>query len=205
MTTAIAELNRQGITFSADEAVAITQQLISGLRSGGAHDAARPTYGPPSLEHVALNDDGSVVSLGGENARVSEVGIFLDALLPEGSTKVPGGLRYTMARALLDVDVPPFDSLDDLSGELARHEHGDRASVVRGVISRSRGLQPATGLALVDRRRGHDAASATELRRSLRAADARLYERHRIVAPNHVHPVPPARRAPSAAPTCLAS
>ena len=92
---------------------------------------------------------------------------------------MPGGLRYTIARALLEVDVPPFDSLDDFSRDLARHEHGDRAGIVRRLLRASR-------LSAVGARRyrrpidGTCHAPATELRRALREADARLYEYQRL-------------------------
>ena len=59
---------------------------------------------------------------------VSEVAIFLEQLLPAGLPRVPGPLRYTIARALLNVDVRPFDSLEELSRDLARHERGSRAA-----------------------------------------------------------------------------
>jgi hypothetical protein len=128
-----------------------------------------------------LNDDGSVACRGCRTTpAVSEVGIFLEALLPAGSPRVPGGLRYIIARALLNVDVPPFDSLADLSRDLERHERGDRAQVVRGVLARARGQRAGTP-ALVERRRA--SASASELRRALREADARWYEHQLQVTP----------------------
>ena len=83
------------------------------------------------------SDDGSVVCRGcRDTPAVSELGHFLDALLPAGSPRVPGAVRYTIARALLDVDAPPFESLDDFSRDLARHEQGDRAEDVRRALAR---------------------------------------------------------------------
>src|SRR5258707_1308991 len=137
MAISIAELHAAGIHVEADEAVAIAQQLIEGLRDQHAADEVQPPYGPPSAENVFLNSDGTVTCRScGTTPAVSEVGIFLHSLLRDGSPRVPGGLRYTIARALLDVDVPPFDSLDDFARDLARHEHGVRADLVRRLAVR---------------------------------------------------------------------
>ncbi|MCU1384068.1 MAG: hypothetical protein JWL71_2765 [Acidobacteria bacterium] len=192
MTRSLDQLRAKGITFTPDEAVAITQKLIEGLRHQRDAAAVRPPYGPPSTENVWLTDEGTVICRGcTATPAVSEVGIFLESLLPQ-SLRVPGALRYTIARALLDVDVPPFDSLDDLSRDLARHERGTRAEVVRGVLTRADRTGSST-LALVDRRKAR--GSTSELRRALREADARLFEQHRQaqVAPIDVAPV---RRQP---------
>ena len=207
MTSSIAELRAKGISFEAIEAVAVAQQLISDLLNYHA-DGVQPPYGPPSLDNVWLHDDGSVVCRGCRTTpAVSEVGIFLEALLPPGSARVPGGLRYTIARALLNVDVPPFDSLADLSRDLERHERGQRVEVVRGVLSRATGQRTGT-LALVERRRAR--ASASGLRLALREADARWYEHQRPATPAAVidlHPplLPPRDRPTTAVVACLAA
>ena len=135
--TSIAELRSAGITFETDEAVAIVQQLIARLRFRPAPDDVQPPYGPPSAESVGLNQDGSVSCRGCKTTpTLSEVGIFLHSLLPAGSPTVPGSLRYTIACALLTVDMPPFDSLTDFSRDLSRHERGDRADAVQRVFAR---------------------------------------------------------------------
>ncbi len=175
MTKSIAECRAAGIIFEAHEAVAIAQQLISSFEEPGRADQVHLPYGPPSVESVWLNQDGTV------NCRsctmtpaVSDVGNFLEQLLPPGSTRVPGGLRYTLARALLNVDAPPFDSLDELSSDLVRHERGDRAAVVRRLVARSSSRRAIATVPLVDRRMNR--ASTTSLRRELREADRRLYQ-----------------------------
>lgn len=204
MTTSIAELKAAGVKFEAEEAVAVAQQLIHALRQHRDADEVQPPYGSPSADNVFLNEDGSVVCPGCTTTpAVLEVGIFLDSLLPAGSPRVPGGLRYTIARALLDVDVPPFDSLDELSRALDRHEHGARADIVRGVLRRAGGGRRVAPLSLVERRRAQ--ASPSELRRALREADARLYERQRIVEAD-APKVPPARgRTLTASAACIAA
>jgi hypothetical protein len=136
--TSIAELRSAGITFDTDEALAIVQQLIDTLRSQHGADAGQPPYGPPSAETVGLHPDGSVWCRGCRTTpTLSEVGIFLHSLLPAGSPAVPGSLRYTIACALLTVDMPPFDSLDGFSRDLSRHERGDRAEIVQRVLARA--------------------------------------------------------------------
>lgn len=209
MARSIAELLATGVTLEADEAVAIAQQLIDVLRKSPATDEVRPPFGPLSADNVFLKDDGTVFCRGyGTTPAVSEVGIFLDSLLPEGSLRVPSGVRYTIARALLNVDVAPFGSLDELSRDLERHECGDRAAAVRRALARSWGVRAPT-VVTVDRRRHH--ASVTDLRRALREADARLYEqeRHRprdLVIDVLPRPEPETRdRTRLAAAACLAA
>jgi hypothetical protein len=175
MSISIAECRAAGVVFEADEAVAIAQQLITSLLDPRNTDEVEVPFGPPSAANVFLQDDGSVVCRGCRMTPVvSEIAIFLEDLLREGSARIPGGLRYTMARALLNVDVPPYDSLDDFSRDLARHERGNRASLVRRALARTvnHDMVPAR---LVERRRSQ--VSATALRRELREADVRLYQR----------------------------
>ena len=154
----VAGLRDAGTTFETDEAVAIVQQLISTLRSRRGVDEGEPPYGPLSAETVVLNDNGSVSCRGCKTTpTLSEVGIFLHTLLPSGSPRVPGSLRYTIACALLTVDMPPFDSLNDslndFSRDLSRHERGDRADVVRRVLARSASDRAVSPVALPPRRR----------------------------------------------------
>src|SRR5437870_1424545 len=173
MIVSVAELRRTGITIEAEEAVAIAQQLMAVLRNGVDADVVQPPYGPPTPESVYLDEDGSVICRACHTTpAVSEMAIFLQAMLPAASVRLPGGLRYTIARALLDVDVPPFDSLDDFSETLSRYERGPRQPIVRRVVQRlgaRRALVPVYG---VERRRH---PRATQLRRALREADALLY------------------------------
>jgi hypothetical protein len=135
----IAELRGAGTTIDAEEAVAITQQLISMLSIRRDVDEGRPPYGAPSADNVFLNEDGSVSCRGCTTTpTVSEVGVFLHALLPAGLPHVPGSLRYTIACSMLhvNVDAPSFGPLDDFSRDLLPHEHGVRADVVRQVLRR---------------------------------------------------------------------
>jgi hypothetical protein len=174
MSISIAECRAAGVVFEADEAVAIAQQLMTSLRDPGNTDEVQTPFGPPSAGNVFLHEDGSVVCRGCRMTPVvSEIAIFLEDLVSVGSTRVPGGLRYTMARALLNVDVPPFDSLDDFSRDLARHERGDRPALVRRALARTANREIAP-VRVVDRRR--NPISTTTLRRELREADARLYQ-----------------------------
>ena len=173
MQASAADILQSGVAIEAEEAVAIAQQLIAAIRGGACADLAEPPYGPPTPERVVLCDDGSVTCRGCDaTPAVSEIARLLEALLPPAPARVPGGLRFTIARALLDVDVAPFDSLDELSETLARYERGPREQIVSQLLERfaaSRGLVPA---AMVERRRD---VRATDLRRALREADARLY------------------------------
>jgi hypothetical protein len=208
-TASIAELQRAGVTLEAGEAVAVTQQLIHALRTCSP-PTLEPPYGPPTAETVVLGADGTVSCTGcGATPAISEVAIFLEALLPPGSPRVPGGLRYTIARALLEVDVAPFDSLDAFSAALVRYERGDRGEIVRRLVQRSESACAVAAFMQADRRRPR--ATATELRRALREADACLYAHHasaRVASPRSVASPAvvsgrPAMRNASAIAACL--
>jgi hypothetical protein len=170
--TSIAELQQAGVTLEATEAVAIAQQLIHSLREADG-GSVEPPYGPPVSSNVFLNADGSVTCRGCDTIpAVFDVAIFLDGLLPP-SPRAPGGLRYAIARAMLAVDVAPFDSMEDFSQALAKYEIGAREDVVRRLLQRSSSLL-VTSLPTKDRRQPR--GSVTELRRELRDADLRLYQ-----------------------------
>lgn len=201
----VAEVLNAGVELTPDEAIAIVQQLIHS--PGGSSDprqgtrSARPTlrsdgrrparadqpkatgYGPPAMDNVLLAANGSVSCAACEaTPAVSEIGRLLQQMLSDSGVRIPGSLRYTVARALLEVDAPPFDSLSDFSEALERYERGDRADHVRRVLERARAAlggpfdvrSPA-----VDRRRA--TAEIFELRRQLRESDERLYDQQRAI------------------------
>jgi len=193
----MAELLRDGVAVRADEAVAIAQKLI--------HEPQRlppsAPFGPPSIDSVCIGDDGSVICRGCEaTPGVAEIAILLQALLPEGSPRVPGSLRYTIARALHDVDAPPFDSLESLSAALARYERGDRDAAVRRLAARASRARVHAD-AGDERRQGRMTQTA---RRLLREADEKLY-RQQIALDSVTRPpavataVSPVRRRVAAA------
>jgi hypothetical protein len=166
----------QSITFQPEEAVAIVQQLIFTRPNG----ELTPPLGPPSTATVFVGADGSVTCAACDATfAVSDLAALLDAMLPPGGTVpvgVPGGLRYTIARARMEVDAPPFDSVEEFSRSLARHERGERTTVIQRLIARvnSQGAESA-----LDRRRADPAVA--QLRRQLRDADARVYDQQRAI------------------------
>jgi len=130
----ISELLSMGITLDADEALAVALAL---MRDRSSAMSSSPPHEPLLPENVYLGSDGSVVCRGcGTPPAVSEVALFLRRLLPIGTAGVPGGLHYTIARALQDVDAPAFDSAEDFSRALARFQHGDGAQFLRGLLER---------------------------------------------------------------------
>src|SRR6185295_18990297 len=134
MPMLIAELLNHGVRLQSHEAVAIAQQLIHDV---SAPVKLQPPLGPPSISNVQLADHGSVVCLSCEvTPTVFEIAALLQTLLPAGAGLVPGGLRYAVARGLLEVDVPPFDSIGEFSRALERFERGDRRAAVRGALRR---------------------------------------------------------------------
>jgi hypothetical protein len=159
------------VDLSPNEAVAIVQQLIA---SNGSDQQPVPPYGPPSMGNVFLEEDGAVVCRACvATPAVSEIAALLHSMLPAGA-RMPGALRYTLARARLEVDARPFDSVDELSAALARHEQGDRREVLRALWTRAAPPVVATAVTDLDRRRA--TPSPTELRRHLRRADAELFQ-----------------------------
>lgn len=129
----------RGVELRPHESVAIAQQLIHSR----ADAALEPPFGPLSLDSVVIFPDGQVGSRScAATPAVSEVGRLLESMLALGLGPLPGGLRYTLARAQLEVDAPPFDSLQALSASLARFERGDRCRVVRSVLARLEGVPP---------------------------------------------------------------
>ena len=121
----LADLIAQGVRIDPHEAVAIAQLL---MESGAV---------APSPENVQLSTDGTAWCIGCDvTPAVFEIAGLLQNLIPPGTPGVAGALRYAIARALLDVDAPPFDSLADFSRSLQRFERGDRGAVVRALIGR---------------------------------------------------------------------
>jgi hypothetical protein len=129
-TVFLADLIADGARIEPHEAVAIAQLLIG----NGAV--------APSPENVQLSSDGAASCAGCDvTPAVFEIAALLQKLIPPGTPRVPGGLRYAIARALLEVEAPPFDSVKDFSQSLERFESGDRAAVVGGLVGRL--LNPA--------------------------------------------------------------
>ena len=133
-------LIRRGLVLKPHEAVAIAQQLI---HSTIDVELCTP-LGPPTIDSVVIFSDGRVASSSSAaTPAVSEVGRLLEAMLLQGGgPAVPGGLRYTVARALLEVDAPPFDSLQALSSSLSRFEIGERRQVLRSLLARAEAVGP---------------------------------------------------------------
>ena len=175
------------------EAVAIAQQLIASSNI----DVDPPLLsGPLSLDKVRVGADGAVACNRCTVSGVSAIGVLLAEMLPsEGTTRVPGALRYTIARALSQVEAPPFDSLSELSAALARHEQGDRVDVVRNLFVRAASKPPTCDATDVDRRRRTPSAAA--LRRQLREADEELFYHltRTVTSPAAPPPAPSGRDA----------
>ena len=181
----IAELRRAGVAIAAHEAVAIAQHLIHDRRAR----IPEPPYGSPSPDNVSIGADGTVICRGCTvTLTASEIAIFLQAVLSNGAP-VPGGLRYAIARAMHEIDAPPFDSVDDFSVVLAHYERGARLDVVRALAAK---MEPHRHVASVsrmtiDRRRA--GPSSSELRRLLREADRELFEQRLFTPPPAPRPM----------------
>jgi hypothetical protein len=192
-TKSIADVVASGADLQPHEAVAIVQQLITHAEL----EVELTPLSPLSLSNVWLGSDGSVVcwACATTPPAVLEMATLLEEMLPrDGKARVPGALRYTMARALLEVDAPPFDSIAQFSAALKRHEKGDRNVVLRELFARAAAVDPHVVTVPGERRRRTPSA---ELRRQLREADEQLYlhlvsERAVESGPVAVPPVEPA-------------
>jgi hypothetical protein len=185
----IAEILAGGVHITPSEAVAVVQKLIEDETS--AFDPC-PPFGPPALTTVTIHEDGTVRCRGcAITPSVAEVAILLQALLPAGALRVPGGLRYAVARALHEVSASPFDSIDEFSLTLRRFERGNRNDVVRELFSRARSALAMAGAdrdpAEPDVERRRTMPPASELRRQLREADQHVYELQTAVAGDRRH------------------
>jgi hypothetical protein len=190
MAYSIVELLHAGVVLRPSEAVAIVQKLINDAQHAPPH----PPFGPPSIDTVTIDERGTVTCRTcAVKPAVSEIGILLEAMV--SGTRLPGGLRYTIARALLNVDAPPFDSIEELSSVLARFERHDRDSVLRDLVQRAAAMGDAAAPAAVipfkpasparirpERRRPMPAVVAAELRRDLQRADMERYRRQAAAA-----------------------
>ena len=92
-----------------------------------------------------------------------------------GGAGIPGGLHYAIARALLEVDAPPFESVEEFSTALARFEHSDRDQAVRGLVEKAHTQASTTSPPSTERRRA-TSTSFSDLRRALHEADTKLFE-----------------------------
>ncbi len=162
----------RGVELQADEAVAIAQQVIASAHMDAGQESPPATL---SLNAIRLTAGGAIAC---EPCIIrpgpAEIGKLLVEMLPhDGSARVPGALRFTIARALSEVEAPPFDSLAQLSAVLARHEVRDRIGVVRDLYARAATTLTTNTATGADRRRR--APDAATLRRQLREADEELF------------------------------
>jgi hypothetical protein len=111
-----------------------------------------------------------------------------------------GGLRYSIARALLQVEAPPFDSIAEFSRALERYEQEEPAGVIRDLWQRgNRRRSPAATAFRHHPERRMTMPSPTALRRDLREADLRIYELTADANARALREVRPDPPAPAAA------
>src|SRR4051812_39895609 len=130
----LAELTGHNIEIAFADAVAIAQQLIC---EPDVFCDAQPPYEGLTLESVAVTADGMVRCLHtASTPTATEVGLLMQSLL-RNSPSLPGGLRYTVSRAVHEVEAPPFESLEELSKALERFEAGDRREQIASLYQRA--------------------------------------------------------------------
>ena len=130
LSVSLSHLLDRGVRLECGEAVAIAQLLLE-------------TPGVPAIDNVELRSDGSAAYLGtGGSATVRDIAAFLQQLLPP-EVRVPGALRYAIARGLGGVDAPPFASRTEFSAVLRRFEACERGTIVRALLARASRIAPA--------------------------------------------------------------
>jgi hypothetical protein len=104
--------------------------------------------GVPSAHVVRLTSSGTVtvegpVPAGGHS--VARAAQLLDSLLPPRDAgthfRVPGGLRLVIARALGQLDLPPFPSLESLAEALERFGAADPVATISNLVISWAGLE----------------------------------------------------------------
>ena len=177
VTASLDELLNTCGPFTPHEAVAIVQQLLA-ARSANTEEASAP-----GTSEVILGADGTVRCRAGQ-ASIEGLGRLLDAMLPSSGNgvRVPGALRFTVARACNSTDAAPFASKAALSAALERFEDGRREEVVRQLFVRSGRLAPLPLPLDLPRHDRRSSANASALRRELRKADQRLFESLQVQA-----------------------
>ena len=173
----IAELLGTRIALTVSEAVVIARAALAfdPAHAGGVEAPS----GLPLADTIFVEADGRIVGRHAAPPTISDVALLLRSLLPDGSPGVPGGLRYAIARALGEVDAPPFASLEDFSIILSRFQTADGPAVAHGMLARIDAGENLKAREETVERRRPNGATFTNLRRALREADSQLYERQR--------------------------
>ena len=202
----IAELLGSGVRLTAGEAVAIIRAALTAqLDPTPAGEPSRQLQ-ESLAETLAVKTDGTIVWLGyTPHSTVSDMALLLRSLIPEDAN-TPGGLRYAIARALREVDAPPFGSTEDFSKALARFEAGDSQAICRRLAAGTT-TDKNMPLRVPNERRRPSGATVSNLRHALREADARLYEQRQAPEPNALPaaPEPSHARRGWAIAACLAA
>jgi hypothetical protein len=175
----IAELLETGIALTAVEAVAIARAALSTERATAGSEMLPDV---PLPDRIFVEPDGTITCQPGGTPSIPDVARLLRGLLPSGGPGVPGGLRYAIARALGEVEAPPFESTDDFSNTLARFQTAAGPEVGQGMLARIDTDEGLKERVRVERRRPKG-ATVSNLRHALREADSRLYEQQRSVEP----------------------
>lgn len=131
----LSELVASGIVLRPAEAVAIVGEICR-------QRAARLLPGLPSTAVIRLASHGEIVIEGpvpaGDDV-IARAGQLLETLLAPFDAppeyRASGALRLVVARALGSLDLPPFASLEEFCGALARFTTLEARDVVAGLVS----------------------------------------------------------------------
>ncbi|HET7217957.1 MAG TPA: hypothetical protein VFJ02_07905 [Vicinamibacterales bacterium] len=116
----LAELIAQDVRLEPGEAATIVRDLCT-LAAGGTY---RQGSAPLTPGKVTIDRSGRLAVAPGTSLSIGDLGCLFEVLLitarKTGTTRVPGALFYTMARAAGQVEAPPFATVAELEASLAR-------------------------------------------------------------------------------------
>jgi hypothetical protein len=131
----LADLSAAGIRLGASEVVTIVRELVLQVTRG-------EVAGVPSAHVIRLSAAGTVLvegPVGAGGPSVARAAQLLESLLPpldgDEHTRVPGGVRLVVARALRGIDLPPFTSLEAFAEALNRFASTDPAETIANLAT----------------------------------------------------------------------
>jgi hypothetical protein len=140
----LAELSAAGVRLRPYEAVTLVRELVLQVARG-------EIPGVPSAHVIRLSSagavsvEGPVAAGGGTVARAAQL---LDTLLPAADAgpqlRVPGGLKLVVSRALGQLDLPPFESLEAFALALSRFGATDTQATITNLVITWSECQPRT-------------------------------------------------------------
>ncbi len=130
----LADLASAGVSLQPHQAAALISAVLESVKSGALS-------GIPTASALRFSKDGSIAAAGDVEPGFSaeRAGRLLNAMLPAldapAAIRAPGALRIVVARALRTLDLPPYESIDDLLNALRRFTPDDVGTTIASVYA----------------------------------------------------------------------